>query len=82
MDKKKQIEEKVKQILAVKLGVKKENIQNNSMLVDDLGMDSFNAVELIYELENNFNIDVSDSDFQHIKTVEDINKHIRNRIKQ
>ena len=79
MDKRKQIEEKVKQILADKLEIGKESIHNNSLLMDDLGMDSFSAIEVAYSLEEHFNLEIQEKDFAEVKNPNDIFNFIYER---
>jgi len=79
---KKEIEKKVKEILSKKLNIPKEKIKLNSHLVDDLGMDSFQAVEISFELKEKFNIKISDEEFTNIKKVADILKMINQKIKK
>ena len=79
MDKRKQIEEKVKQILADKLEIGKERIHNNSLLMDDLGMDSFSAIEVAYSLVEHFNLEIQEKDFAEVKNPNDIFNFIYER---
>ena len=46
------IEERVKSIVVKQLGVKEEEIKNESKFIDDLGADSLDTVELVMALEN------------------------------
>jgi len=68
----KEIEEKVKEILAKELNIKKENITPEKRLIEDLGMDSFKAIEIIFEIEDSFGKRIKDSEIKDIKTVRDI----------
>ncbi|PKK92621.1 MAG: acyl carrier protein, partial [Tenericutes bacterium HGW-Tenericutes-6] len=43
---------------------------------EDLGADSIDAVELIMNIEDEFNVQVSDEEAQNIKTVGDLVKYI------
>jgi len=78
----KEIEQKVKEILADRLDIDIEKIKLDSDLVDELGMDSFIAVELMFELKEKLGINVSEKEFSNIGTVRDIVNFIRkNRAK-
>ena len=68
----KEIEDKVKEILAKELNIKKENITPERRLIEDLGMDSFKAIEIIFEIEDSFGKRIKDSEIKNIKTVRDI----------
>ncbi len=64
--------EKVRAIIAEELGIEEEEITLESDLSDDLGADSLDAVELIMEIEQEFDVEIDDSAAQNIKTVKDI----------
>ena len=64
--------EKVQKIIAEGLNVSLDKITMETHLVDDLGADSLDAVELIMALEDEFGVTVSDDDAQSIRTVGDI----------
>ena len=67
-----EIEQKVKEILSKKLGVELGKITSESRLAQDLGVDSFGAVELMFEIEEAFALKIPDSDIDHVRTVKDI----------
>jgi acyl carrier protein len=71
MDRKK-VEKKVKEILASRLSIPEEKITLNSHLVDDLGMDSFLAVEISFEIRDTIDVDISENELTTIKRVRDI----------
>ena len=66
------IEGKVKEILSKQFGKGIDEISFDQKLVEDLGMDSFLAVELIFELEDHLAIKIPDSDMVNLKTVGDV----------
>lgn len=70
--KRQEIEAKVKEILAKDLGTDIEKISNEKKLVEDLGMDSFASVELMFALEDKMGIEIPDEDALNLKTVEDV----------
>jgi len=76
----KEIEEKVKEILSEELGIKKEAITPEKRLIEDLGMDSFKAIELMFEIEDKFNIEIKEDDMKNIKRVRDAVKYIEERM--
>ncbi|HEY9155691.1 MAG TPA: acyl carrier protein [Opitutaceae bacterium] len=67
-----EIEEKVRQTIAKKMNVDPATITSTTRLSEDLGVDSFGGVELMFELEEAFNLKIPDSDIQQIRTVNDI----------
>lgn len=78
---KKSIEQKVKEILADRLDIDIEKIKLDSNLVDDLGMDSFTAVELTFEVREKFGVEIKDEDFGKLKVPADVIEHICNHFK-
>jgi acyl carrier protein len=66
------LEARVKQILTNRLGIAPEDIRLDALLVEDLGMDSLDAVELAIATERQFNVSLSDEQVAKLKTVADI----------
>jgi acyl carrier protein len=66
------IEQKVREILAAKLGIGADTIRPDSRLAEDLGVDSFGAVELMFEIEEAFGLKIPDSEIGHVRSVDDI----------
>lgn len=71
------IEEKVKSIIAEQLGVELGKMDLDSKIVDDLGADSLDTVELVMALEEEFGIDIPDEDAERMRTVRDIVSYIQ-----
>ena len=65
------IEERVKKIVAEQLGVKEEEVKNNSSFVEDLGADSLDTVELVMALEEEFETEIPDEKAEKITTVQE-----------
>jgi len=68
----KEIFEKLQNVLADKFRLDKSVIAPESNLVNDLGIDSFGAIELKYEIENKFGIKIDNSELIGIENVKDI----------
>lgn len=64
------IEQRIKKIVAEQLGVKEEEIKNESSFVDDLGADSLDTVELVMALEEEFECEIPDEEAEKIATVQ------------
>ena len=58
------VEERVKKVIAETLNVDPEKITLESSLTDDLGADSLDAVEVVINLEDEFEIEIPDEDVQ------------------
>ncbi len=70
------VEERVVNIVAEQLGVDKEKITRDSNFVNDLGADSLDTVELVMELEEEFDINIADDAAEKIQTVGEAINHI------
>ena len=75
------LEEKVKSIIAEQLGVKKEEVTEQSKFIDDLGADSLDTVELVMALEEEFGIEIPDEDAEKMGTVGAAIKYIESKSK-
>ncbi len=64
--------EKVKEIIAEQLGVDVSEVSEEKSLVDDLGADSLDIVDLVMNFEDEFGVKISDQDLSKIKTVKDV----------
>lgn len=65
------VEERVKKIVAEQLGVKLEEVTNQSSFVEDLGADSLDTVELVMALEEEFETEIPDEDAEKITKVQE-----------
>ena len=68
--------EKVRDIIANQLGIDPEKILPETRLVDDLKTDSLDIVELIMDLEQEFDMEIPDEDLPKIQGVDDIIRYI------
>ena len=73
-----EILEKVKEVIVEQLGVEDENIKLDTSFIDDLGADSLDIVELIMALEEEFDMQIPDSEAEKISTVNDVVEYIKN----
>lgn len=62
---------KVKEIIVDKLGVDEKDVTPEASFTNDLGADSLDTVELIMELEKEFDIQIPDEEAEKIVTVGD-----------
>ncbi|MBP5485542.1 MAG: acyl carrier protein [Alphaproteobacteria bacterium] len=68
--------EKVKQLVAAKLGVDEAKITEKSAFTNDLGADSLDVVEFVMAVETEFNITIPDEEAGKLLTVGDAVKYI------
>ncbi|WP_047151617.1 acyl carrier protein [Aneurinibacillus tyrosinisolvens] len=68
--------DRVKKIIVDRLGVDESEIKEEASFKDDLGADSLDVVELVMELEDEFDLEISDEDAEKIATVGDVITYI------
>ena len=73
--------QKLQEIIVDVLNVSAEDVTMETTFVDDLGADSLDTVELIMELEKEFNISIPDDQAEKIATVGDAITYIENNAK-
>jgi acyl carrier protein len=76
------IEEKVKEIIVDKLGVEATEVTPEASFANDLGADSLDTVELIMELEKEFNLSIPDEAAEKIVTVGDSIEYLKANAEQ
>ncbi len=72
--------EKVKGILVDQLQVSESSVTLEASFIDDLGADSLDLVELIMALEEEFDIEIPDSDAEKVATVNDVVEYIKENV--
>ena len=68
--------DKVREIIVEQLGVEPDQVKPESNFVDDLGADSLDTVELIMSFEEEFGVEIPDTEEEKIKTVQDVINYI------
>ncbi|MEK3887008.1 acyl carrier protein [Bacillus sp. FSL K6-3431] len=71
--------ERVTQIIVDRLGVEESKVTLEASFKDDLGADSLDVVELVMELEDEFDLEISDDDAEKIATVGDVVNYIKEK---
>ncbi len=74
------VEQRVVDIVAEQLGVSKDQITRETSFVNDLGADSLDTVELVMELEEEFDINIPDDAAEKIQTVGQAIDHIEQTV--
>lgn len=75
-----EIFEKVKGIIVEQLGVAEASVTLEASFIDDLGADSLDIVELIMALEEEFDLEIPDSDAEKVVTVGDVVEYIKDNV--
>ncbi len=68
--------EKIKEIIANQLGIDVDKIEDDAAIIDDLGADSLDVVEMLLSIEETLGVTVPDEDAANLKTVADIIEYI------
>ncbi|MGD9678647.1 MAG: acyl carrier protein [Vulcanibacillus sp.] len=71
--------ESVKKIILDRLDVEEEKITLEATFKEDLGADSLDIVELVMEIEDEFDIEIADEDAENIVTVGNAVEYIKTR---
>ncbi|MBW1812113.1 MAG: acyl carrier protein [Deltaproteobacteria bacterium] len=71
------IKEKVLDLITENLGVKKEDVNEEFSIKDDLGADSLDIAEIILALEEEFNVEIPDEDAEKIIKVCDVIAYVQ-----
>ncbi len=73
--------EKIREILAEQLDIEDiDSITMDSSLVDDLGADSLDSIDIVMSVEDEFKLEVPDEVVENISTVADIVNYIENNM--
>lgn len=68
--------EKIKELLAKKLRIDIDTIADDSNIIEDLGADSLDVVEMLMAIEDDLGVIISDDDAVRLKTVRDVADYI------
>lgn len=71
--------EKVRDILVEQLDVEESLVTMDASIIDDLGADSLDIVDLVMTLEDEFDTEIPDEEIENIKTVGDIVRYLEER---
>ena len=72
--------EKVKAIIVEQLGVAEASVTMEASFIDDLGADSLDIVELVMALEEEFDMEIPDSDAEKVVSVGDVVEYIKENV--
>ena len=68
--------EKIKELLAKQLRIDINTIEDDANIIEDLGADSLDVVEMLMAIEDNLGVIISDDDAVKLKTVRDVADYI------
>lgn len=73
------LQERLYALVANQLGVEREELVPQARILDDLGADSLDVVELVMALEESFDIVVPDEDVEALQTLKDVQQYLELR---
>jgi acyl carrier protein len=68
------------ELVASQLGVERKEVVPEARILDDLGADSLDVVELVMALEESFDITVPDEDVEGLETIGDVETYLQGRM--
>lgn len=68
--------EKVKMILSNQFDVDEDSITSETNIVEDLGADSLDVVDMLMSLEDEFDVEIPDEEIEKMRTVADVVAYI------
>ena len=75
-----EIEDKVMGIVAEQMSVERSEIRRETSFVNDLNADSLDTVELVMELEDEFDMNIPDDEAEKLQTVAQAIEYIQNQL--
>ena len=67
-----EIKNRIVEIIANQLGIEKDDVTAEASVIDDLGADSLDVVELVMALEDEFDLEIPDEEAEKITSVQNI----------
>ena len=75
------VRDRVIEIICEQMGQSKDKVTEETSFINDLGADSLDTVELVMELEDEFDLSIPDEEAEKIRTVGDAIKYIEENAK-
>ena len=74
------LSDRIQSIVTEQLGVEPAEVTKDASILDDLGADSLDVVELVMTLEEVFNIEVPDDVVEEMRTIGDIQRFVESNV--
>jgi acyl carrier protein len=75
-----EIKNRIVEIIANQLGIEEEDVTAAASVIDDLGADSLDVVELVMALEEEFDLEIPDEEAEKITSVQNIFDYMANAL--
>tara|TARA_Y100000590_G_C15313258_1_gene860990 strand:- start:340 stop:555 length:216 start_codon:yes stop_codon:yes gene_type:complete len=66
----------IEKIIARTLGIDQDAVKDNAHFINDLGADSLNIVELVMEIEEEYDMEIPDEDAEELHTVAALKQYV------
>ena len=74
------LREKLRGLMADQLGVERSEMRLDSDILEDLGADSLDVVEMVMAIEEAFDLEIDDTDAESMRTVGDVEAYVVKRL--
>ncbi len=74
------MQDRLRQLVSSQLGVEFDEVVEDARILDDLGADSLDVVELVMAIEETFDIVVPDEDVEGMQTIGDVETYLAGRV--
>ncbi len=71
--------DRIRQLISDHLGVDRGEVKADANILDDLGADSLDVVELVMALEEAFDLEIPDEEIEALRTIGDVEKYVTAR---
>jgi acyl carrier protein len=71
---------RIRALVAEQLGVDPSELSPDANILEDLGADSLDVVEMVMAIEETFDIEIPDEDAEAIRTVGDVESYVSQRV--
>ena len=71
---------RLRELVATQLGLEGDEVVPEARILDDLGADSLDVVELVMALEESFDLEVPDADVEAMRTLGDVERYLVARL--
>lgn len=72
--------DKIRALVSEQLGVDPAVLNAEANILEDLGADSLDVIELVMAIEEAFDIEISDEDAESIRTIGDVEKYVADKL--
>jgi acyl carrier protein len=76
------IKERLRKVIAKELKVEPGSIVDDAHIGNDLGIDSADMISVLYDIEDEFKVEISDEEVGEISTIEEMYNVVNAKIKQ